>query len=192
MKYDDIDLTLQIFSHAYYDSVSLIRYFPQIKGQSLASESKLLLDFKGNKPLAREKVKDLALEALNDEEDLEEFCQGYLIALPSHAARSINEPCEYLCAELARAFPQLVHIRQGLKRVMNVEKSATAAPGERPNYNTHINSIVYAGQRIDPRMKMIMVDDVFTRGAISRACHDILKQATGCKDVRGFFVAKTV
>lgn len=187
MKYDDIELDMQWFPHIL--SLTLIKYFPRIY---TASPTKLVLDFKENQPLALRKVRNLALEALRDYEELEEFRRGYLVALPSHDPNKVNAPCEYLCAELARAFPhQLVYLGQVLKRVIKVEKSATAPSGKRPTYADHISSIAYAGPQINSRERIIMVDDVLTLEATSSACRDILKQATGCKDVQGFFVAKT-
>lgn len=187
MKYDDIELDMQWFPQIL--SLALIKYFP---GMYTFSPTKLVLDFKENQPLALRKVRNLALEALRDYDDLEEFRSGYLMALPSHDPNKVNAPCEQLCAELASAFPhQLVHLEQVLRRVSKVEKSATAPSGKRPTYAHHVRSIVYAGPQINSTERIIMVDDVLTLEATSRACRDILKQATSCKDVQGFFVAKT-
>jgi hypothetical protein len=190
--YDDVSLEgMEWFQDIL--SFTLIKYFPR-KGNSpdIPSSTKLVWGFKDNLPLALSKVRDLAFEALRDYEDFEEFRWGYLVVLPSHSAGSINMPCEYLCAELARAYPgQLVHLKQALRRTTTVERSATAPAGQRPTYIEHKNSIVYDGPKVSSGAKIIMVDDVLTRGETSNACRDILKRATGCKDVRGFFVAKT-
>lgn len=191
MKYDDIELELQWFRIEDILALTLIKYLPKRGGQVLAPVSGLVLDFKQNKQLALWKVKDLAFEALDDEE-LEEFRQGYLVTIPGHEARSINRPCEYLCAELAKVYPrQLVHLKQALQRTITVAKSATAYYGQRPGYTDHIASIRYAGPRLDPNERIIIVDDVLTRGETSRACRDILRKATGCTDVLGLFVART-
>lgn len=188
MKYDDVELDMQWFDDC--NALTLIKYFPKVYTETT---TKLILDFKENQHFALRKVRNLALEALRDYEDLEEFHRGYLVALPSHTAGCANKPCEYLCAELARAYPQqLIHLPQALQRVHSVEKSATAPSGQRPTYTDHITTISYTSrQRIHPRARIIMVDDVLTRGETSRACRDILKKATGCTDVLGFFVART-
>jgi hypothetical protein len=184
MKYDSVNLDRDVQWFQNLLSLALIRYIPQAY---TSSSTKLILDFKEHQVLAREKVRDLALEALREHAELKAFRRGYLVALPAHEKGSINAPCEYLCAELAQAFPdQLWHLGWALRRTTSVAKSATAPPGARPTFADHYQSIRYAGPPIDCREQIIMVDAVLTRGATSRACYDILRQATGCKNVRGF------
>lgn len=187
MKYDDVTLDICMVRDSL--SLALMRYIPRSYG---SSSTKLVLDFKENQPLALAKVRDLALAALGGYREPGEFRQGCLVALPPHTAHGVNAPCEYLCAELARAFPGLVHLKGAFQRMSCVEKSATAPPGKRPTFTDHVRSIRYNGPHIDCHRRVIMVDDVLTRGELARACRGILRHATSCKDVRGFFVAKTV
>lgn len=185
--YDDVELEPLWIED---DLLALIKYIPGSRNPAY----KLVLDFKQNQPHALKKVRSLAIETLRGYQGLEKFCRGYLVSLPSHSAGSINEPCEYLCAELAKAYPrQLVHLKQALRRSTAVRKSATAPHGLRPTYDSHLASIQYIYRKqIDSNERIIMVDDVFTRGATSSACRDILMRDTGCTDVLGLFVARTM
>ena len=187
MKYDDVKLDVLWFPHDRH--LTLIQYTSRTR----TPETKLIWDFKENQLPALRKVCNLAFQVLRDYEGLEMFRSGYLVAIPGHAAGGINAPCEYLCAALARAFPhQLVHLKQALERVVEVKKSSKVPPRARPTYADHIRSIRYAGPQINPHERIIMVDDVLTRGETSRACRDILMKATGCTDVLGLFVGKTL
>ncbi|HEU5375281.1 MAG TPA: hypothetical protein VFV38_07570 [Ktedonobacteraceae bacterium] len=185
--YDDVELEPQWFEDIH--SLTLIKYPPKRKGITPAYQ--FVIHFKNNNSWALRKARDLVLEVLNYD-DVEEFRRGYLVTIPGHEAGSINRPCEYLCAEMAKAYPrQLVHLRQALQRTITVAKSATAYYGQRPTYTDHFRSIRYAGPQLDSNERIIMVDDVLTRGETSRACRDILRKATGCTDVQGLFVART-
>lgn len=117
----------------------------------------------------------------------------YIIAAPSSKAAVQNYACECVCKALVAQFPWLMYLPQSLQRFTTVPKSSTARPGERPTFETHINSICYAGEPVNAAgQTIILVDDVLTRGATSSACRDILIQATHCEQVFGLFVAKTV
>ena len=187
--YEDVELDVTWIPRDRY--LTLIQY-TQYNRRIYSPGTKLILDFKQYQTRALKKVRDLTLQVLRDYEGMEEFRYGYLVALPGHKAGSVNAPCEWLCAELARAFPRrLVHLKQALRRVTDVEKSATAPPGRRPTSADHIQSIRYVGQQTNPNVRIIMVDDVLTRGETARACRAILRNATGCTDVRGLFVART-
>jgi len=187
--YEDVKLDVTWVPRDRY--LTLIQY-TQYNRRTRPPGTILILDFKQYQTRALKKVRDLTLQVLRDYEGMEEFRSGYLVALPGHKAGSVNAPCEWLCAELARAFPRrLVHLKQALRRVTDVEKSATAPPGRRPTSADHIRSIRYVGQQTNPNVRIIMVDDVLTRGETARACRAILRNATGCTNVRGLFVART-
>jgi predicted amidophosphoribosyltransferase len=187
MDYTDVELDLQWWP----GNFSLLRYPPVRRANK---STYLILDFKESKPLALEKVRHLAIQAFREiEGDLSRYTYRYLVALPRSKQDDLNGPCEYICSALAAKFSGLVHLKGALQRVVTVTKSATASPGERPNYDTHLSTIEYVGPSpLHPNSVIIMVDDVYTRGETSRACRDILRAATHCKDVLGCFIGRTI
>lgn len=188
MRYVDVELDLQRWPRNF----ALLRYLPKRSGD--ANESTyLLLDFKEGNPIALEKVRHLAIQAFRESESsLSSYSYRYLVALPTHEKNQPNESCEFICSALAAEFPGVISLRGALRREVTVPKSATASPGERPDYWSHLSTIKYVGPSpLSPNSIIIMVDDVYTQGETSRACRDILKPATHCKDVLGFFIGRT-
>lgn len=117
----------------------------------------------------------------------------YIVSIPSSTAGRDNVPAERVCMALAKSFNWLTHLPEALKRTKNVQKSAWAPPGGRPNYDTHLRTIQYAGPRLRPGDDtIIMLDDVITRKATSCACRDILIKATASKRVTGIYLGRTV
>ncbi len=142
-----------------------------------------------------EQVKKITIAAFSQaEDDLRDWGCYYIVAIPPSNAETTNAPCEAVCAALADHFDWLTYLPGALKRVTTVPKSATAGKEGRPRttYEEHVNSIRYVGPSIVARnQSIIMVDDVLTLGATSQACRTILTQATGCKQVLGFFIGRT-
>ena len=154
-----------------------------------------LLDFKDNVPDVVREVQDISIQTLLT---LQTYLQRrlkckYVVSIPPHESDHANIPCEQVCAALGQRFGWLTHLPGALGRTQTVPKSAGAAPGRRPDYSMHVNTIEYAGPSLyAPNDSIIMVDDIYTSGAISAACRDILEQATGCKRVVGLFIGRTV
>lgn len=194
MKYNNVNLDTYWNDDGSNEEgdLSLLEYPPLSQGNPSQATS-LLLDFKEEQPLALEKVKDLALEAFQiAENDIFTYNPCFIVSIPSSSSEHLNVPCEYICKVLATHFPRLTHLRGALKRIETVPKSAIARPGERPDYDVHKRTIRYNGPTLNiPKSSVIMVDDIVTRRETSRACRDILKQATHCKSVLGFFIGRT-
>jgi len=79
----------------------------------------------------------------------------------------------------------------GLHRVRAVRKSATASPGERPTVSLHYESF-----RIEcppaPPQKIILVDDVVTKGRTLLAAASRLHEAFPAAQIRAFALVRTM
>ncbi len=78
-----------------------------------------------------------------------------------------------------------------LERVAAVTKSATASPGQRPSPETHFNSIRVNANLLTVYGKVVLVDDVITRGATMLACYARIVEVTSEHRVRCFAMVRT-
>ena len=78
-----------------------------------------------------------------------------------------------------------------LSRIRPVQKSATAAPGERPSVLEHYDSML-VGANVDAGPFITVVDDVLTRGRTMLAAVARVQQAFPAATVRGFAVIRTM
>lgn len=102
-----------------------------------------------------------------------EFLSGEstLIPAPGHALRhegALSAP-RRICEELHSAGIG-DSIAECLIRVRTVKKSAFAAPGERPSTTMHFDTIQCNAPPLFVPKRVILVDDVVTRGATLLAC----------------------
>lgn len=182
--------------------------------------TRLILDFKNNRPEAVALVTRYAADSLafSEAQFRDRFGCRYLVAAPrSHAGRP-NAPCESLAGELARRHPWLTHLPGALVRLESVP---SAHLGQRATQGEHLRTIAYRGpdftsrlcpicRRLFPnhderdahaseahgrtpylRGALILIDDVITAGATSRACRERLAGATESLAVIGFFLGRT-
>lgn len=77
-----------------------------------------------------------------------------------------------------------------VRRIRAVPKSAFAAPGERPTLETHYNSIEADTQLIAPT-RILLVDDVVTRGRTLLACARRLHYSYPEAEIRCFALVRT-
>jgi predicted amidophosphoribosyltransferase len=155
--------------------------------------TEFILTFKNNWSAEVALASSLVVDTLAaSEEKLKDIfrCQ-YVLAAPSSRRGFAGNAAESVCAAIARRFG-LTHLRGALERTVTVPKSAYAAPGERPDYERHLETIKYVGPDLNLRGKgVILFDDVYTRGETSSACRTILKNATRCSYVIGVFLGRT-
>jgi predicted amidophosphoribosyltransferase len=79
----------------------------------------------------------------------------------------------------------------GLHRVRAVRKSATALPGERPTVSLHYESFSIECPPAPPE-KIILVDDVVTRGRTLLAAASRLHEAFPAAQIRAFALVRTM
>lgn len=82
-------------------------------------------------------------------------------------------------------------IEQLLERSEAVPKSAFAKPGERPSINRHYETIRVQPRLVSPR-RIILVDDVITRGRTAYACAWRLSEAFPEAEINVFAVIRTM
>jgi hypothetical protein len=79
----------------------------------------------------------------------------------------------------------------GLRRVRAVRKSATASPGERPTVSLHYESFCIECPPAPPE-KIILVDDVITKGIPWRPAPPRLHEAFPAAQIRAFALVRTM
>jgi len=80
---------------------------------------------------------------------------------------------------------------QGLRRTNAVRKSATAAPGSRPTVSHHYHSFAVAPAAAQlPRI--VLIDDVVTKGRTLLAAAARLQEAFPTADIRAFALLRTM
>ncbi len=99
-------------------------------------------------------------------------------------------PAERICTEMMK------HELGGemapcLERKIAVPKSAWAAPGERPNVKTHYDSLAVNPGLHRPK-RVLVVDDVITKGATTLACVARVQDAFPGAVVEAFAVIRTM
>jgi hypothetical protein len=79
----------------------------------------------------------------------------------------------------------------GLRRVHAVRKSATAAPRERPTVFRHYESFFIERPPMEPE-RIVLVDDVITKGRTLLAAASRLHDAFPCAQIRAFALVRTM
>ncbi len=99
----------------------------------------------------------------------------------------------WVAAELAEALVQEglgAMMWPGLRRIRAVRKSATAAHGERPSVGLHYSSFRMESPSIQPR-RVILIDDVITRGRTLLAAAARAQEALPDAEIRAFALLRT-
>lgn len=115
-----------------------------------------------------------------------------LVPVPGSAPHNAGDPwaAEHLALALVNAglggqtWP-------GLRRVRAVRKSATAAPGDRPTVNVHYQSFDIELTSSPPE-KILLVDDVVTKGRTLLAAASRVHEAFPRAQIRAFALVRTM
>ena len=79
-----------------------------------------------------------------------------------------------------------------LRRRYAVRKSATALSGDRPSVGQHVESLSVAMTLAGPPQRLVLIDDVITRGRTILAAAARLHEALPNADIRAFALVRTM
>jgi hypothetical protein len=80
-----------------------------------------------------------------------------------------------------------------LERIKAIPKSSAAEPGKRPKIQDHLSSMrVNAESTIFPPRRIVVIDDVITKGATLIAAVSLLKEKFPTADVKAFALIRTL
>jgi len=133
------------------------------------------------------------------------FCaSSILVPVPGSApsAKGGTSVAEHLAsALLSEGLGQCIW--PGLRRIAAVAKSATAAPGRRPTVSHHYDSFAVewvqanglgdaASALVSPRPRLVLVDDVVTKGRTLLAAATRVREAFPNAEIRAFALVRTM
>lgn len=79
----------------------------------------------------------------------------------------------------------------GLHRIRAVRRSSTSAPGARPTVHLHYESL-YIERLKSPPERIVLIDDVVTRGRTLLAAASCIHDALPCAEIRAFALVRTM
>ena len=127
---------------------------------------------------------------------LAQFLSAIDVLVPIPASEPGRASREYLPERLADAFVAeglAGAVWRGLARVSAVPKSATAAPGRRPTVRAHYHSFsVPSGSDLPQDARLLLIDDVVTRGRTLLAAAARLHEAFPEARIRAFALLRTL
>jgi hypothetical protein len=118
------------------------------------------------------------------------FGGATLVPVPG-SAQTTNEPWPaYKLALALREVGLGTQVWAGLRRALPVRKSATSMSGKRPTVRQHFESL-YVGGAPPEGQKLILVDDVITKGRTMLAAAACLQSKFPHADIRAFALFRT-
>jgi len=117
---------------------------------------------------------------------------AWLVPVPGNRATTPADSAAWKLAFALRALGLGRCLWPGLARSSPVRKSATALPGERPTFEQHYDSFMV---RVAPGVaaaRLVLVDDVITRGRTLLAAAARLRAACPHADVRAYAMVRTL
>lgn len=177
------------------NKLSLLPYYSNSTGKSNHANTSLLRNFKEDNDIAVQCIKEYALQAMDTAEiDFRDMAdQWYILSAPRSTAGQPNNPCEKVCTYLASNLSWIHRLPGALVRIRTVPSSSKAAleGRSRTSQQEHEKTISYVGPALQPSYGIILVDDILTTSNTFNACYGILRRATQCEHIVGFFMGRT-
>ena len=135
---------------------------------------------------------DVYRASLQDRELASLFARGGVLVPVPGSGRTNGRP--WIALQLALALSDVgfaLPVWTALRRRYTVTKSATAAAAARPSVRQHYDSFI-ATLPVLPVCRIVLIDDVITKGRTLLAAAARLRSVSACVDVRAFALVRTV
>jgi|GEM_PF-1714121 len=168
----------------------------------LAQQSLKLRDsIKHCTPYATKRFSELLCEHLQRRGILTCLFQSSELVLVPVPKRAPLPPKDRTTGVLWPSFQYCIAIQQAgikckikpcLERAQTIRKSAFAGPGQRPDPDEHMASLLFSGPPCQMDKNILLVDDFITRGSTMIGAASILHAALPTATIQGFAVVRTV
>lgn len=180
---------------------AFLQYSPRGNSAISKHSKDVTLAIKGDSLIRGHRVIDYAARRIGEERGnypfLSAYFNGSVTFVPAPRSSPLKDPkalwpalriCQSLKAQGCAAA-----VLPCLKRVKPVTKSATAGSGQRPDPDTHYESLEVDQQAmLRPPATITLVDDVITRGSTFLAMYQRLAEAFPQAEIRCFAVVRTM
>jgi predicted amidophosphoribosyltransferase len=127
---------------------------------------------KAGHPVALHHAALLLAQALADHSHVRRLRPGAILAVPGHRCMAAgSSPLEDLCRRLSSLLPEFRPLPGALVRRRTIRSSAAST--SRPTVGEHLETLAVGNPRLG--RYVILVDDVYTLGSTTTACHALLR-----------------
>ena len=182
-----------------WDCFALFGYIPRIgwKSDDDAYVQKLIIAFKENMPSAVKAIATLVAEEMLGEHGEDQMWHRSILVAPS-SGTGVGKPSLNLLATVL----ERIRLQQGIVVKENTHNftrhTALVTPShrERKDVDDHLATIRFEPKsnvtsRITLSDEIVVIDDVYTKGATFSACKKLILEIEPEAEVLGFFLAKT-
>jgi predicted amidophosphoribosyltransferase len=173
--------------------VSCYVYAPRGAGAIAAASRRMCMRVKNVDPLWVARYAAFVMQTSVNDAHLREMFAPNVVLVPVPGSMPAREG-RSSALHLARALESLglgMCVWPGLRRAHAVRKSATAPTAARPSVREHYESFVVAVPA-QPLPRILLVDDVITKGRTALAAATRLRAALPDTDVRAFALIRTL
>jgi predicted amidophosphoribosyltransferase len=158
---------------------------------------KLIIAFKENEPAAVKAIATLVAEEMLGEDDDDQMWHRSILVAPS-STTGVGKPSLNLLATVLERIrlQQGIVVKENTHNLTRHTALITPSHRERKNIDDHLATIKLEAKNeetgpITLSDEIVVIDDVYTKGATFSACKKIILDVEPEAEVLGFFLAKT-